>query len=152
MCAGPISHLSALGTHVILLSSLPLAQRMLDQPVFSSRPVLPFAGALVGYENALAMLPYGDRFRKHRRMMWQHLNERAVRSFRPIQRSDVHVFLGNLLDAPEKYGFPATDVRKRGGKVWMDHLHPTSAVHSVVARELDAFLRGVQPSGETDGE
>jgi phospholipase/lecithinase/hemolysin len=47
-----------------------------------------------------------------------------------------------LLDDPVAYGFPAEDVRKANGSIWVDHLHPTSAVHHFLARDMFAFLIG----------
>ena len=86
----------------ILLSSLPLAQRMLDQPVFSSRPVLPFAGALVGYENALAMLPYGDRFRALRRYLHQYMGtQKSMEHHWTVQEGETHRFVARLVNAVE---------------------------------------------------
>ncbi|KAI5888385.1 uncharacterized protein SCHCODRAFT_02636602 [Schizophyllum commune H4-8] len=51
--------------------------------------------------------------------------------------------IDNILDDPDIYGFPASDVRKANGAIWMDRLHPTSAVHDVLAREMAEFLGGV---------
>ncbi|KAJ7837804.1 hypothetical protein B0H14DRAFT_2790640 [Mycena olivaceomarginata] len=47
-----------------------------------------------------------------------------------------------LLDDPVAYGFPAEDVRKANGSIWVDHLHPTSAVHHFLARDMFDFLIG----------
>ena len=75
---------------------------MLDQPVFSSRPVLPFAGALVGYENALAMLPYGDRFRALRRYLHQYMGtQKSMEHHWPVQEGETHRFVARLLNAVE---------------------------------------------------
>lgn len=43
---------------------------------------------------------------------------------------------------PTRFGFSNRDLRKRGGAIWMDHLHPTSRMHKVVATDLEAFLKG----------
>ncbi|KAF7368880.1 Thermolabile hemolysin [Mycena venus] len=46
-----------------------------------------------------------------------------------------------LFDDPVAHGFPPEDVRKPGGSMWVDHLHPTSKVYDFVARDMSAFLR-----------
>ena len=45
-----------------------------------------------------------------------------------------------MLDDPVAHGFERSDARKRGGAIWVDELHPTSAVHGIVAEELARFL------------
>ncbi|KAJ6551716.1 hypothetical protein B0H19DRAFT_1211301 [Mycena capillaripes] len=45
-----------------------------------------------------------------------------------------------LLDDPVAHGFPAEDVRKANGSIWVDHLHPTSKVHDFIARDMSRFL------------
>ncbi|KAL1674610.1 hypothetical protein EV122DRAFT_293310 [Schizophyllum commune] len=51
--------------------------------------------------------------------------------------------IDNILDDPGIYGLPPSNVRKANGAIWMDRLHPTSAVHDVLAREMTEFLGGV---------
>ena len=46
-----------------------------------------------------------------------------------------------LLDDPSQYGFNTSDVRKKGGEIWRDHIHPTTRVHEEIARDLVRFLR-----------
>ena len=59
-----------------------------------------------------------------------------------------------LLDDPEAYGLGVPPVedeeavaieQEQDTMIWVDHLHPTSAVHLVVARELETFLRAQMP-------
>jgi len=47
----------------------------------------------------------------------------------------------SLLDDPAAHGFPVEDVRKANASIWVDHLHPTSRVHDLVARDMSAFLK-----------
>lgn len=51
-----------------------------------------------------------------------------------------------VLTGPENYGFSKQDVKKRGGKLWMDHLHPTSAFHLILADDIELFLNNLPPS------
>lgn len=47
----------------------------------------------------------------------------------------------DIYDNPEKYGFKAEDVDQAyGGKMWMDGLHPTSAVHRIIADHVHSML------------
>ncbi|KAF8910985.1 hypothetical protein CPB84DRAFT_1672002 [Gymnopilus junonius] len=48
-----------------------------------------------------------------------------------------------LLDDPGKLGFDPEDVHRRGGSIWVDHLHPTSKVHSYMAQCIAVFLHNI---------
>nr|GAT52019.1 predicted protein [Mycena chlorophos] len=51
-----------------------------------------------------------------------------------------------LLDDPSAEGLSSWDAQKAGGEVWVDFLHPTSAVHACVARDVVGFLKSVPGS------
>lgn len=47
----------------------------------------------------------------------------------------------DILDNPERCGFLNEDVnRGYGGRMWMDGLHPTSAVHKIIADQVVGLL------------
>ncbi|OCH86251.1 hypothetical protein OBBRIDRAFT_890618 [Obba rivulosa] len=56
-----------------------------------------------------------------------------------------------VLDNPAEHGFNPSEVRKPFGEIWLDHLHPTSAMHEWIARDLVAFF-GAQESKHEDVE
>ncbi|KAI0033342.1 SGNH hydrolase-type esterase domain-containing protein [Vararia minispora EC-137] len=45
-----------------------------------------------------------------------------------------------VLDNPAAYGFSAADVAVQGGSIWFDHIHPTSKMHQLLAREIVQLL------------
>lgn len=46
-----------------------------------------------------------------------------------------------IFDNPERHGFSSEDVnRGYGGKMWMDGLHPTSAIHEIIAQHVVELL------------
>jgi hypothetical protein len=49
-----------------------------------------------------------------------------------------------FLDDPEVNGFEKKDIRKWGGSVWVDHIHPSSKVHEFIASHVADFLDEVQ--------
>lgn len=57
----------------------------------------------MGWDRALAFLPYGERFRKHRKMIQQHFNAQAVIRFQSLQRTEIYILLNNLLKSPEAF-------------------------------------------------
>ena len=56
----------------------------------------------MGWDSSLPQLPYGPRFRKHRRLILDHFN-RAVHSFRPTQRDEAYILLRGLLETPDAF-------------------------------------------------
>jgi len=51
-----------------------------------------------------------------------------------------HATFTRVLDDPVRHNFSATEVRRKKGEIWMDRLHPTSKMHSFVAKDLAEFL------------
>jgi len=51
----------------------------------------------------------------------------------------------NILDHPEKHGIWPEETKKRVGRIWMDGLHPTSAIHGIIASHMADFLYAVKP-------
>ncbi|KAL6305258.1 hypothetical protein BKA93DRAFT_896374 [Sparassis latifolia] len=50
-----------------------------------------------------------------------------------------------VLDDPMSHGFEVEDVVRNAGRIWVDHLHPTSRMHDWIARDLAEFL-SAQPA------
>ncbi|KIJ18530.1 hypothetical protein PAXINDRAFT_70972, partial [Paxillus involutus ATCC 200175] len=57
----------------------------------------------LGTEFSSIFLPYGDRWRLHRRLFHQAFHLNTAPSFRPIQMQKAHDLIGNLLSAPSNY-------------------------------------------------
>lgn len=45
-----------------------------------------------------------------------------------------------ILDNAKAFGLVETDLQKIGGSIWVDHIHPTSVVHDLIARDLSRFI------------
>jgi hypothetical protein len=56
----------------------------------------------MGWDSSLPQLPYGPRFRKHRRLILDHFN-RGVNSFQPTQRDEAYILLRDLLETPDAF-------------------------------------------------
>ncbi|KAF4615032.1 hypothetical protein D9613_003113 [Agrocybe pediades] len=56
-----------------------------------------------------------------------------------------------LLDAPETFGFDSTDIRRKGGGIWKDHIHCSSKVHDYIGSSIANFLQQVEPLGTSTG-
>lgn len=56
--------------------------------------------------------------------------------------SSHHTF-SKVLDSPTSYGFET-----EGRGIWIDHIHPTTAMHKVIAENLRRFLGSVHSTNE----
>lgn len=57
----------------------------------------------MGWEINVAIMPYGDVWRRHRRVFQNNFNKKAVQNFEPVQTKKVRELLQGLLRAPEKF-------------------------------------------------
>jgi hypothetical protein len=49
-----------------------------------------------------------------------------------------------ILDHPEEHGIRPEETKKRVGEIWTDGLHPTSAIHDIIASDMADFLYSVK--------
>ncbi|KAI6142730.1 cytochrome P450 [Pisolithus tinctorius] len=100
---GDMIHLEIFGQHTVILNSANAAVEMLEKKssIYSDRPTLPMGGELIGWKEALVLLPYGDKFREHRRNFHRVLGGRtAVSVYHPIEEMETHKFLQRALAKP----------------------------------------------------
>ncbi|KAI6098628.1 cytochrome P450 [Pisolithus croceorrhizus] len=100
---GDMTHLEIFGQHIVILNSAKVAVEMLEKKssIYSDRPVLPMGGELVGWKDSLILLPYGDRFREHRKNFHRSLGSRpAVSVYYPIEEEETLKFLQHVLAEP----------------------------------------------------
>lgn len=105
--AGDIVSVSVFGQRIVVLSTLETATDLLEKKsaVYSDRPYMPMAGELMGWDQIVALSPYGDRFRSIRRLMHQTLGGRGqldkVSRYHALQEYENHRFLQSLLQNPQ---------------------------------------------------
>jgi len=79
--------------------------------------------------------------------LWNRLLSKSIDAFElkhpysTVFEFSSHDTFTRILDDPAQFGFKKEGKSARGGGIWVDHLHPTSAVHAVLAREIEEFLR-----------
>ncbi|KAF7371345.1 Cytochrome P450 [Mycena sanguinolenta] len=103
---GEISSLTVLGQTMIIVNSLEVAEDLLETHGvnFSDRPVLPMAGELMGFDNIVTLVQYGDRVKRERKLYHQLFGNSTsiISRFGPLLTSEVHKFLQSLLGKPEE--------------------------------------------------
>ncbi|KAG8901465.1 hypothetical protein FRB99_005294 [Tulasnella sp. 403] len=55
---------------------------------------------------------------------------------------DAHACFERMFNDPPKYGFPKGSGKAYDKHMYVDHIHPSSGMHKVIAEELAAFLNG----------
>ncbi|KAI0667766.1 CyP450 monooxygenase [Trametes maxima] len=90
-----------LGQRVMILGTAKAALELLEKRSsnFSDRPVSPVI-ELIGWEWDFGFMPYGQLWRQHRRLFWQHFHPGVVSKYHSIQRKASGKFLQRLLSSP----------------------------------------------------
>ena len=97
------------GQRWVILNSLDAAVDLLDKKsaTYSDRPVMPMAGELMGWSQALILTPYGDRFRDIRRLLHRYLGSRGqfdrIEPFYGLIQYETRRFATRLLHSPEHF-------------------------------------------------
>ena len=87
-----------------------------------------------GWNNTLALLPYGDRFREYRRYMHQLLgNKNSMEQFIPVQERETHIFLQKVIEKPAEL---FTHIRRY---VYMPRL-PFCSLECILGRPALSYL------------
>ena len=111
-------YLNVVGRSLLILDNLNDAIELLDKrsAIYSSRLELNMIKMWVkyvqsnhdaslincrtGWEWNLAFLPYGQGWRRQRRMIWQHFHPGAIRKYENIEQEGARKFLIRLLESP----------------------------------------------------
>ena len=110
--AGDIASATVLGQKIIILNSPKLAVDILNKKssIYSNRPHFTMASDLVGWKDAIVMLPNEERFRGYRKMMHQAIGSRSsVERYLDTMESEAHACLRSILKDPHN---PVVPVRK----------------------------------------
>lgn len=85
----------------------------------------------------------------NRYMNWNTQLETALEAF-AAKHTDATVLLFSswdtftrVLDNPTQFGFAESDPDTECGGIWVDHMHPTSDMHEIIARDLASFIASV---------
>ncbi|KNZ79591.1 O-methylsterigmatocystin oxidoreductase [Termitomyces sp. J132] len=100
---GPISSVTVLGQTIVLLNDLKTNIDLLEKrsAIYSGRPIFPFAGELVGWDQQMILAQYGDHFRTMRKLLKSYLGSAsAITNFCHIQELETRHFLARILDDP----------------------------------------------------
>ncbi|KAH8102293.1 cytochrome P450 [Cristinia sonorae] len=101
---GDILSVTLLGQTIVILGSPKHAFELLEKrsTTYSDRPILVMCGELMGWDQALALTHYGDRFREYRRLLGRLIGSKAlVKQFHSLIEQETHRFLSRVLRNPD---------------------------------------------------
>ncbi|KAF9474971.1 cytochrome P450 [Pholiota conissans] len=103
---GGIFQLDVLGKSIVVINSLKIAKDLLDKrsSIYSDRPHAIMAGDLnesIGFSKSLGFLPYGDTWRKQRRIVIQNFTPSMVPKYHALQEKEAATLVKNVLEDPD---------------------------------------------------
>ncbi|KAJ7451701.1 cytochrome P450 oxidoreductase [Mycena latifolia] len=101
---GPVSYTTILGKEIVILNTLEACNDMLEKrsSMYSGRPVMPFAGEIVGWDQQLLLAPYGKHFRAMRKLAHNHIGTKAgAAAYYEVQETEVKYLISRLHKNPE---------------------------------------------------
>ncbi|KAF8883970.1 cytochrome P450 [Infundibulicybe gibba] len=93
-------HLNTLGQSIIILCSARRTTDLLEKRslISSDRPRAPMLVELMKYDNFFGFLPYDARWRRRRRLFYNHFHIDAVSKYFPFRDHTHHAFASTILD------------------------------------------------------
>ncbi|KAJ7445544.1 cytochrome P450 [Mycena galericulata] len=99
---GGMCSVTLLGQPIVILNTASAMEEMDTKgSVFSTRPRLPMAGELLGYDQTLVLMPHGARFRTFRKHFAKLIGSpAALKPYIPLVEAENQRFLKRLLSKP----------------------------------------------------
>ena len=100
---GDIIYVNILGQEMIILNSSKAAVELLDKrsAKYSDRPIVTMAGEIMGWNQSLALVRYGPRFREFRKYMNRAIGTRAsMEKFAPLVEREMAKLVARIAADP----------------------------------------------------
>jgi len=101
---GSVVHIREYSQHTVLVNSLKDAIALFEKrsQIYSDRPVMTMI-ELMGWDFNAALMPYTEKWRRHRRLFQQNFKREVSATYQPVQTSKIHELLYKLLNTPENF-------------------------------------------------
>ncbi|KAJ7259646.1 cytochrome P450 [Mycena rebaudengoi] len=96
---GDLVYLHGLGNSMLVVNSL-ASKRW---SIYSHRHIFTAAGELMGVDQNMALLSYGDEWREQRKIVNSSINPTATKQWRGIQQDLAALMTKSLLDSPQNF-------------------------------------------------
>jgi hypothetical protein len=87
-----------MGKSLIIINSLEILEELdKKSSIYSQRPYLPMGGELVGYDQTIVLLPYGNRFRHYRKQFARYIGGNAIHEQHDLVDAYTKLFLRKVV-------------------------------------------------------
>ncbi|OCH85657.1 cytochrome P450, partial [Obba rivulosa] len=106
---GDIFHVEVLRRHMVFLNSAKATQDLFEKRSvnYSDRNHLHMINDLMGWDWSFGMIPFGERWKRHRKLFDRQLRASNVSTFWSIQEDRTRSLLVCLLNSPENLAIPS---------------------------------------------
>ncbi|KAI0928027.1 hypothetical protein AcW2_004170 [Taiwanofungus camphoratus] len=139
---GDLVFFRGLGNNVLVLNSMRVINDFLDKRgnIYSHRPDFTVVGELMGLDQCMPLLPYGDEWRAQRKLAHVVLNPAAVKTYHVVQEDVAALLSKQLLDTPAEFFH---HVRLAAGRIVLSVTYGLSvdaADHEYIAHAEETML------------
>jgi len=138
-----ILYLNIAGQSIVVLDTVEAATELLEKrsSIYSGRARLPMINELMGWEFNVAFMPYGERWRKNRRLMHHAFQLSAVQQFRPHSLKAARNLLRRFLEKPDDI---MGNIRNMAGETIMSIVY---GLHTLPENDpyINTAQKGVHP-------
>ena len=105
LIAGPIYTLWMGRTPTMVISSAQVAVDLLEKKsnIYSSRPRMVVMGEMYLGNDSTLVMPYGEKWRKHRKLLHSGLMQKAAHSYKPVQELESQRLVWDLVRRPQQF-------------------------------------------------
>ncbi|ESK81499.1 cytochrome p450 [Moniliophthora roreri MCA 2997] len=98
-------HFEVFGQHTLVVNSRKLAHELFEKRsrIHSDRPYIAMIDLLGWRSVGFGVMPYGETWRRHRRLFQEGLRDSAIADYIPVQLEKTQEFLVNLLKDPDNF-------------------------------------------------
>ncbi|KAF5321607.1 hypothetical protein D9619_002026 [Psilocybe cf. subviscida] len=126
---GGICYLNIFGQSLVFINDAEIAFDLLDKrgAIYSSKPPLVMVGEMCGCAEMIPFTPYGDKFKRRRRLMHETLGPRSISNYHEGLQVETIRFVQSLLADPKDY---IRHIRRYSGGLTLSAVYGYNATSS----------------------
>ncbi|TFK64565.1 cytochrome P450 [Pluteus cervinus] len=147
---GDLVFLTVLGKNILFVNSFQTATELFDKRSsnYSDRNSLPMINEMMGWDWSFGHMPYGERWKTHRRLFHRQFQQSVAHRFWPLQLTEAHDLIRRLLHSPENL---IDHLRRSTASMIMNviygiHIAPDDDKYiNIAEKALEGMAKAAQP-------